>query len=260
MLNTEELLQGGNVARVCRVGDTVRREPGPCTVQVNDLLTHVRSKGLHCVPAPLGFDERGRQVLSFIAGDVPHDPPSWLWAESVLIDAARTLRRWHDATVDYAPSSSTWGLKPRSPHEVICHNDFAPYNCVFREHKLVGVIDFDACSPGPRIWDIAYALYRFVPLMPPATEPGFGETSPFPLDDMLARTRRFLEAYAASDTALLLSTLSCLRATAERLRFLASWTEEHSLKVANPSLLRHVKMYRAHASWLDDRVNAHHPE
>lgn len=254
MLETEELLLGGNVATVHRVGETVRRKPGPCTVQVNELLAYVRSKGVAFVPQPLGFDELGRQVLSFISGEVPHDLPPWLWAESVLDDAARTLRRWHDATVDYVPSTSVWGLPPRIPAEVICHNDFAPYNCVFRDHELVGVIDFDACSPGPRAWDIAYALYRFVPLTPPVTDAIVGETSPFPWDEMLHRTRRFLDAYAASDSALLFSTTACFRLTVERLQALATWTERHSIEAADPSLLEHARMYRTHASWLEDRV------
>jgi Ser/Thr protein kinase RdoA (MazF antagonist) len=153
--------------------------------------------------------------------------------------------------VDYAPSTSVWGLVPRDPAEVICHNDFAPYNCVFRDHKLVGVIDFDACAPGPRVWDIAYALYRFVPLMPPVTEEGFGETSPFPWDAMVSRTARFLDAYAASDVTLLFSTLACLRLVAERLLALASWTERHSVNIEDPSLLAHAKMYRMHANWLN---------
>lgn len=48
--------------------------------------------------------------------------------------------------------------------EVICHNDFAPYNVTFENLKPVGLIDFDTACPAPRIWDVAYAAYRFVPL------------------------------------------------------------------------------------------------
>jgi Ser/Thr protein kinase RdoA (MazF antagonist) len=57
-----------------------------------------------------------------------------------------------------------WRLPAHEPDEVICHNDFAPYNFVFREHILHAVIDFDTASPGPRVWDIAYLAYRLVPL------------------------------------------------------------------------------------------------
>ncbi|WP_405867085.1 phosphotransferase [Streptomyces sp. NBC_01515] len=41
------------------------------------------------------------------------------------------------------------------PVEVICHGDFAPYNCVFTGEGAVGLIDFDAARPGPRAWDLA---------------------------------------------------------------------------------------------------------
>jgi aminoglycoside phosphotransferase (APT) family kinase protein len=56
--------------------------------------------------------------------------------------------------------------------EVICSNDFGPYNLMFQNGRLTGVIDFDLASPGPRVWDVAYAAYRFVPLTDPANPDG----------------------------------------------------------------------------------------
>src|SRR3712207_4429753 len=48
--------------------------------------------------------------------------------------------------------------------EVICHNDFAPYYVVFVDEEPRAIIDFDTAVPGSRIWDVACAGYRFVPL------------------------------------------------------------------------------------------------
>jgi hypothetical protein len=73
----EEELGGGFVTPVVRVFSTVRRRAGPWTATVQRLLAHVRAKGIAWVPEPLGFDEMGREVLSFIPGEVPHDVPEW---------------------------------------------------------------------------------------------------------------------------------------------------------------------------------------
>ncbi|MGZ8605169.1 MAG: phosphotransferase [Actinomycetota bacterium] len=39
---------------------------------------------------------------------------------------------------------------------------------MFDGEELAGVIDFDLASPGPRVLDMGYAAYRFVPLTDPA--------------------------------------------------------------------------------------------
>ena len=65
------------------------------------------------------------------------------------------------------------------PPEVISHNDFAPCNMVFDgRRRLVGVIDGDTASPGPRIWDLdlAYLACRLVPLTAPTNVDGNGFT------------------------------------------------------------------------------------
>ncbi|MDD6792702.1 MAG: phosphotransferase, partial [Thermobifida fusca] len=78
------------------------------------------------------------------------------------------LRRYHDATVGFVPPrDAVWQLPERAPREVICHGDVAPYNTVFRTGLPVAFIDFDAAHPGPRLWDLALAAYRFVPLSAP---------------------------------------------------------------------------------------------
>jgi aminoglycoside phosphotransferase (APT) family kinase protein len=75
---------------------------------------------------------------------------------------------YHDATTSFAsPRDAIWQWPAHEPAEVICHNDFAPFNLMFEDGELTGVIDFDLASPGPRVWDMAYTAYRFVPLTAP---------------------------------------------------------------------------------------------
>ena len=195
-MEAEEKLAGGNMTAVSRVGDTVRRDVGSWTKQVHLLLAHLRTKGIQEVPVPLGFDENGREILSFIPGLVGHYPlPESLRTDEVLISAARLLRRIHDATVDVAQIwRSGWQSPTREPIEVICHGDFAPYNCVFDKGKLIGIIDFDHAHPGNREWDLAYALYRFAPITDPSNPENYGTTQ-----EQCRRVRLFCDAYGLGE-------------------------------------------------------------
>jgi len=47
---------------------------------------------------------------------------------------------------------------------VICHGDIGPYNTIHVANKAVALIDFERAAPGPRIWDLAFAVYRFAGL------------------------------------------------------------------------------------------------
>ncbi|HUV57409.1 MAG TPA: hypothetical protein VMV96_01235, partial [Acidimicrobiales bacterium] len=73
--SNEESLSGGNSsAEVVRVGDTVRRPAMPWSASVDSLLLHLQEVGFECSPRPLGYDETGRQVLSFAEGYISDDP------------------------------------------------------------------------------------------------------------------------------------------------------------------------------------------
>lgn len=193
---SEVQLAGGNMSAVVRAGGTVRRTAGPWTPQVHRLLAHLRREGIDEAPEPLGLDEQGREVLSYIPGVVGHEPVPELRTDPVLIAAARLLRRIHDATADVAGAwrDDVWHAPTREPVDVICHGDFAPYNCVFDGGKLVGVIDFDYAHPGSRAWDLAYAIYRFAPLMHPSNPDGYGS-----IGEQARRARLFCDAYGLAD-------------------------------------------------------------
>jgi hypothetical protein len=63
-----EFLQGGRENKIARVANTVRRPAGPWTESVHALLRHVRAVGFTAVPQPLGFDEAGNEIVTFLAG------------------------------------------------------------------------------------------------------------------------------------------------------------------------------------------------
>ena len=189
----EIVLAGGNMTRVVAVGDTVRRGRGPWTPVVHALPRHLRASGFGPVPEPLGVDADGREILSRLPGEPGTYPlADFVLSEPMLRTVARTLRAFHEATVDFVPPpDAVWHWPAHQPAEVVCHNDFAPYNLLFDGGRLTGVIDFDLVSPGPRVWDMGYAAYRFVPL----TDPRNPDVRYRGLPHQAGRLARFCAAY-----------------------------------------------------------------
>ena len=163
----EEVLTGGGGDPVVRIGDRVHRVTGPWTPAVHRWLRHLRAVGFAGAPAVHGLDAAGREVLDFLPGDVPGYPvPDWAWTDAALAAAGELLGRLHVAGEGFEPEGP-WRQPTREPAEVVCHNDAAPYNMVFRAGLPVALIDFDHGSPGPRAWDLAYLAYRMVPIAHP---------------------------------------------------------------------------------------------
>jgi hypothetical protein len=189
----EEVLAGGIMTAVVRVGHTVRRQAGPWTPAVHGLLRHLRAHGFRQAPEPLGIDPQGREILTLLPGRVATYPlPAFVWSDDTLVAVARLLAAYHHATVGFVPpAGAVWQWPAHQPAEVLCHNDVAPYNLLFQDGRPCGVIDFDTASPGPRVWDLAYAAYRFVPLTDPANP-----DAPYPgLDQQVRRLARMCQAY-----------------------------------------------------------------
>jgi aminoglycoside phosphotransferase (APT) family kinase protein len=173
------------------------RPVGPWTASVHGLLRHVRVHGAPWAPEPRGGDR-----VAFVEGEVPAYPmPGWVWEERVLGAAARLLRELHEATAGFGRAGRAWRSPPHEPDEVVCHNDFAPYNLVFRGGLPVAAIDFDHASPGPRAWDLAYLAYRLVPLAAPGN-PDLPEAG-----DRDGRLARLCAAYGGVEAAEVLAVL-----------------------------------------------------
>jgi aminoglycoside phosphotransferase (APT) family kinase protein len=134
------------------VGDTVRRPRGTNSAFVQELLGWLQERGFDGAPRHVGSDEQGRDMFTFVPGDVPSELDAAL-SDAALRAAARLIRRFHDATA---------GSRLAGHEEVVCHNDLSPCNFVFRDGLPVAIIDFDAAKPGARLDDVGYALFLWL--------------------------------------------------------------------------------------------------
>jgi len=234
----EEELAGGNSSTVARKGDKIYRNAGPWTPTIHKLLNELHRNNIPEVPTAFGIDDQGREVLSFMSGEVANYPlPAWLWSESILNEAFHLMRRMHDAVRVEDFKDSIWQNTPHEPQEVICHNDFAPYNMVFEDGHVVGVIDLDNASPGPRIWDFSYLAYRLVPFCEDA-----GPSAPQPSEARLKRLRRAVQSYGMH-----FDTQEIFEVMATRLRSLAEYSEDRSRETGQMELMQHAAMYQRDA-------------
>ncbi len=172
------LLGDGVTQGIVRIGDTVRRPVRPFTATVQAYLAHLHEAGFTGAPVPLGIDDQGREVLSYVEGDVPREPlPLEAAGEDVLTELARLVRRLHDASQGWTPPpGAVWGASRSGPGvpppadgdpELVSHRDYCPGNVVFRAGLPVALIDFDLARPTSRLYDIANALYWWAPLYAP---------------------------------------------------------------------------------------------
>jgi Ser/Thr protein kinase RdoA (MazF antagonist) len=147
-------------------------------------------------------------------------------SDELVASVGRLLRSYHDATVDFIGQGIVgWQLPTVDPVEVICHNDVAPYNCVTRAGVAVAFIDFDTAAPGPRSWDLAYALYRFGMLSEDAGNVG----------DQGRRMQLLLDGYDASPAV----RAAAIRSISARLGALVDWMESQAAR-GHPAYRGHI--------------------
>ena len=177
-----------------RQDDFIYRPTRPWTASVHALLAALQTHGFANAPSSAGYDATWEKVsfLPGVTGDL-HENEN-MRSLQVLQSAAHLLRRYHDCTAQFVGllllEDQKWQLPSRKPFEIICHGDFAPYNVVLNDGEVTDIIDFETAHPGPRCWDLAYAVYRWAPLSAGAAVKNLDG-----LNAQILRTRIFLDAY-----------------------------------------------------------------
>ncbi len=187
----------GGMNTVKRVGAHVIRPLGPHSASVHRLLRYVRANGFLEGPEVIDVDiVAGTETLTYLGGEITNYPLTGAFrTDGALTSAAQLLRRFHEATEGFeALPDDDWFLPLQRPVEVMCHGDFAPYNCVINHGTVTGVFDFDIAHPGPQLWDVGYAAYRWALLTAPSNSDGFGTPA-----EQRRRLRLFCNAYGADD-------------------------------------------------------------
>lgn len=187
----------GRFARPVRRGGEVHRYPMAKNTIVPGLLNHLHMAGFRKAPQYLGIAEDGAERFTYISGSTGYPPlaPA-LRSDEALVNVARTIREFHDASQGFevSPSYHWTGYDFSRPAHFDCigHYDLAPWNIVFDGVEVVGIIDWDAAGPSSRVWDLAYAAHQFVPFHPTAELGDWGWPSE---PQRAARLKLFLDAY-----------------------------------------------------------------
>jgi Ser/Thr protein kinase RdoA (MazF antagonist) len=163
MTNEETPLTGGGRTAVARRGDVVAREAGPWAPSVHALLRHLERVGFDGAPrvAGTGFDGQGRELLTYVEGEVIHPSP---WSDEAIHDIGRMLRRLHEAAASFRPPAEArwrpWFGRALGVPDVIGHGDAAPWNIVSRRGRPVALIDWEVAGPVDRLTELALAAWN----------------------------------------------------------------------------------------------------
>ncbi|GAB5490222.1 MAG: aminoglycoside phosphotransferase family protein [Phototrophicaceae bacterium] len=239
-LNNLEALQGGNSNDVFLNGDTVIRNTGVWSPFVHQFLQYLTQQGFDKSPIFIEANAE-KERLSYIKGEIGHYPlKPYMMTDKTLVESANLLREFHDISQNFTMPPNSQFFAPsleKHPYEVICHNDFAPYNLVFRDEHIAGIIDFDTSAPATRIWDVAYAVYRFAPLVTDEHCYDMGWEIP---PNRVERLKLFCDSYGLDDRTRLIDTVI------ERLQTLIQYIEENS------TTLEHLSVYNADIVYIQD--------
>ena len=259
-------LDGGSHSTVVRVGQTVRRGSRPWSSAVLDLLEHLEHEGFAGAPRALGFDDQGREILTYIEGEValfgPFVPdqggrfdrrlPDFVWSDRALVHLGALIRAYHDAAATFAWAGRDWMFEPRQPVETVCHNELFPWNTVFRSGVPVAFIDWDTAAPGPRARDLGLAAWYWVPFSRDEKCRAIG--LPTGIAEKRRRVRLLLDAYGIEpDISIIQAGIERMRSFLDHISGLAADGSEWELDAARRGVLDELALEIA---WIKEHAAA----
>lgn len=189
----------GDRNAVARRGDVLFREAGPWSGTVHSLLRHLEGVGFAGAPRVVGtgFDGRGREMLSYVAGEVINPRP---WADDAMPVLGRLLRELHDATASFVPpEGAVWrrwfAHDLGGPRRVIGHGDTSPWNVVSRGGVPVALVDWEFAGPIDPMVELAHACRLNARLFDDVIAAKEGLAPP---DDRARQVRLLLDGYGLS--------------------------------------------------------------
>lgn len=183
-------LPGGAMTRPVRIGELVVRRCGERFPVAEALLERFAAAGWSGAPRLRSVAADGTEQLTYLAGDVPWQKPLPAWAagDAALQAVSRLTREFHDLTV---------GTELAGAAEVVCHNDLAPNNTIYRDGLPYAFIDWDLAAPGRRVEDVARICWQWLDLGPDVKD----------VADAARRIRLIADSYGLSDRSDLLATV-----------------------------------------------------
>jgi len=192
----DEIILGGTMNHVVKIGETVRRKFKGHPA-LHEYLRYLEKEGMRGVPRFIGIDDRGMEILSYVRGETAESGLGFdhecMRSDEAVCDIARFLRKLHDVSAGFLPEAVRRGwtnpLQPIEICETICHGDAAIWNFAFTDEKISGMFDFDQACPGTRVWDLTIAVFSAVLVSCYDYEPAKHEA------ETRRRIRLFFDAY-----------------------------------------------------------------
>jgi hypothetical protein len=162
---------GIEAGRVIRDQSSVSRPGGDWSPSVQRVLAALVDSGMSEVPIPLGIDDDGREMLSFIEGE----DQGWPLLPGIQsLEGARALggltRKLRGALQRYEiPADAAWQGRTTAvaSGEIVQHGDLGPWNLLWQDggSRIVGVLDWELAEPEDPDYDLGFLAWHTTPAM-----------------------------------------------------------------------------------------------